>query len=58
MRVYIYEVWQLNNETTHLLSRSRMVGGWYWNVVDLDPSREATVRFVSLRALVYCRAYV
>ncbi|PSN41273.1 hypothetical protein C0J52_14337 [Blattella germanica] len=34
---------QLNNETTHLLSRSRMVGGWYWNVVDLDPSREATI---------------
>ena len=52
--IITYEVWQLNNETTHLLSRSRMVGGWYWNDVDLDPSREATVRFVSLRALVYC----
>ncbi|PSN45251.1 hypothetical protein C0J52_06997 [Blattella germanica] len=48
--LYIYEVWQLNNEKTHLLSRSRMVGGWYWNDVDLDPSREATFRFVFLRA--------
>ncbi|PSN52557.1 hypothetical protein C0J52_08950 [Blattella germanica] len=44
---------QLNNETTHLLPRSRMVGGWYWNVVDFDPSTEATVRFVSLRASKY-----